>query len=99
MAKVVILVALALIVTSVQCAAACTPVSSATPPACHHHQQAPQANCHELVPATAVQCFAVSVLFSAEPVDVAPISTTGIQAAQSVAPPVLTVPPLTILRI
>jgi hypothetical protein len=98
-AKVVFLVLLALIGSSVQCAAACTPVSSATPPPCHHHKQAPKASCHELVPATTVQFFAVSVLFSAEPVDVAPISATDFQAIQNSFLPVLNVPPLTILRI
>jgi hypothetical protein len=98
-AKVVLLVVLTLIVSSVQCAAACTPVSSATPPPCHHHKQAPTANCHEVVPATTVQFFAVSALFSAEAVDVAPISATDVLAAQNSSSPVLNVRPVTILRI
>jgi hypothetical protein len=98
-AKVVLLVALALIVSSVQCAAACTPVSSATPPSCHHHKQAPKANCHELVPATTVQFFAVSLLFSTEPVEVSPISGTGVQIVRNPHQPILNAPPLTVLRI
>jgi hypothetical protein len=99
-AKVVLLVALALIVSSVQCAAACTPASYGAPqPPCHHHKQAPKASCHELVPATTVQSFVVSMLFSAEPVDAAPVTETRITIAQDPHRSILTVPPLTILRI
>lgn len=71
----VVLVAIVLIVSSVQCAAACTPVPCANPqPPCHHHKQAPSnqktAACsHELVPATTVQSSVASVLFSSESVD------------------------------
>jgi hypothetical protein len=98
-AKVVVLVALALIVSSVQCAAACTPASCAPQPPCHHHKQAPKADCHELVPATTVQSFVVSVLFSAEPVSASPVAGPGIQITQVLYQPVLTGPPLIVLRI
>jgi hypothetical protein len=99
-AKVVLLVALALIVSSIQCAAACTPASYGAPqPPCHHHKQPPKASCHELIPATTNQPFVVSVLFSAEPVDESPISGADIQVLQHASPPILTVPPLTVLRI
>jgi hypothetical protein len=73
-------------------------VSSATPPSCHH-KQAPKANCHELVPATTVQFFAVSLLFSTEPVEVSPISGTGVQIVRNPHQPILNAPPLTVLRI
>jgi hypothetical protein len=98
-AKVVVLVVLALIVSSVQCAAACTPVSSAPQPPCHHHKQAPKASCHELVPATTGQTFVINVLFSIEPVDPSPVSVTSIQITQNPYQPILIVPPLTVLRI
>jgi hypothetical protein len=98
-AKFVLLVALALVVSSVQCAAACTPVSCAPQPPCHHHKQAAKADCHELVPATTVQSFVVSVLFSTEPVDASPVSGPSIQITQDPYQPLLTGPPLTVLRI
>jgi hypothetical protein len=98
-AKVVVLIALALIVSSVQCAAASTPVSCAPQPPCHHHKQSPKADCHELVPATTVQSFVVSILFSTEPVDASPVAGPGIQITQGPYLPVLTGPPLTVLRI
>jgi hypothetical protein len=98
-AKAVLLVAFALIVSSVQCAAACTPASYGAPqPPCHHHKQAPKASCHELVPATTVQSFIVGI-FAAEPVDPAPVAETSILIDQDPHRPILTVPPLTILRI
>ena len=60
------LVALALVISTVECAAACTPSSSAEP-ACHHHKKLPPAPCsHELVPATIVQHVTVDVLISPE---------------------------------
>lgn len=99
MAKVVLLVLLALIVSSVQCAAACTPVSSAPLPPCHHHKQAPKASCHELVPATTVQSFALSVLFFTEPSDAALVSGPSRDISQDPHQPILTVPPLIALRI
>jgi hypothetical protein len=97
--KVVLLLALALIVSSVQCAAACTPVSCAPQPPCHHHKQAPKADCHELIPATTVQAFVVDVLFLAEPVDASPVSGSTIQITQDPYQPVLTGPPIIALRI
>jgi len=97
--KVVVFVAFALIVSSVQCAAACTPVSCAPQPACHHHKQAPKTTCHELVPATTIQSFVVSVLFSTEPVDAAPVSGPSVEVTQNPYQPIPIVPPLTILRI
>ena len=100
MAKFVLLVALALVVSSVQCAAACTPVSCAPQPPCHHHKQAPlKADCHELVPATTVQSFVVSVLFTTEPVDVSPVAAPSIQITHDRYQPFLTGPPHTVLRI
>jgi hypothetical protein len=67
------LIALALVVSSVECAAACTPAACApTQPPCHHHKQAPvqkTAGCHELIPATTVQSFAIGVTFASEPVE------------------------------
>ena len=95
------LLALALVVVSVQCAAASTPAAAAQP-SCHHHKQAPACS-HELVPATIVQSYVASVSFSPEALTPEPI----IQAAaflnaptmQAPSPPGATVPPITILRI
>jgi hypothetical protein len=68
--RLVVLVAVALIVSSVQCAAACTPVSCVDPqPPCHHHKPQPASCSHELVPATNVQSFHAGVVFSLEAVD------------------------------
>jgi hypothetical protein len=100
-------VALMMIVSSVQCAAACTPVVCGDPPApCHHHKQAPAnqktASCaHELVQAIANQS-STGISFSSEPIEIfdsqVPVFST-VQIIQHPSPPGLTVPPLTILRI
>ncbi len=96
-----LLLALALVVGSVQCASACTPAASAQPP-CHHHKQAP-ACAHELVPATIVQSYVASVSFQSEALNPQPIiGATIILTAPSMqdpSPPGPTAPPVTILRI
>jgi hypothetical protein len=107
--RLVVLVAIALIVSSVQCAAACTPVSCVDPqPPCHHHKQAPAnqkpASCaHELVPATIVQSFHADVLFSSEVVDARFISgvlvSLEMPAIRDVSPPGPDSSPPSVLRI
>jgi hypothetical protein len=70
-----VLIALAVLVGSVQCAAACTPVSCVDPqPPCHHHKQAPasqkSAGCtHDLVPAATVQSPLMDVLLESQIVE------------------------------
>jgi hypothetical protein len=95
-----LVVALVLVIGSVQCAAACTPITSAQPP-CHHHKQAPVCR-HELIPATTVQTY-VALEFSPEAVEVpAVIHSMGSLYAgqvQDPSPPGFVVPPLTVLRI
>lgn len=95
------LLALALVVVSVQCAAACTPAAAAPPP-CHHHKQAPACS-HELVPATIVQSYVASVSFSSEALNPEPIvhaaAILNAPTMQDPSPPGATVPPTTILRI
>ncbi len=95
------LLALALVVVSVQCAAACTPIAPAQP-ACHHHKQAPACS-HELVPATIVQSYVASVSFQLEAANPQPIIGATIilnaPSIQAPSPPGATVPPITILRI
>src|ERR1700677_1345598 len=64
------LVALALVLSTVQCASACTPVSARdSQPPCHHHKQAPARCGQELVPATIVQPATHHVSFAAEAVE------------------------------
>lgn len=92
-----LVVALALVIGSVQCAAACTPVACAQPP-CHHHKQSPACT-HELIPATVVQSSVMPVSFSSEAVHTSlvffPLDSRDTSAMQE-SPPI---PPLTILRI
>ena len=70
-----VLIALAVLVGSVQCAAACTPVSCVDPqPPCHHHKQPPAsqktAGCaHDLVPAATVQSSLMFVLVESQIVE------------------------------
>ena len=96
-----VLLALALVVGSVQCASACTPAGAAQPP-CHHHKQAPACS-HELVPATIVQSYVATVSFQSEALNPQPIigltSVLNEPPLQDSSPPGTTVPPLTILRI
>jgi hypothetical protein len=78
-----VLVALALVIGTVQCASACTPISSA----CPHHKQSPP-HCTELVPATPAQPF---VLFLTEAIEtsfsaVAPV-VLDIEAINEESPP------------
>lgn len=70
-----VLIALALVIGTVQCAAACTPISSG----CPHHKHAPPPRCTELIPATPAQPFIVAVQFLTE----------AIKTSFSVAAPVL----------
>ena len=101
-------VALMIIVSSVQCAAACTPIACGDPPPpCHHHKQAPAnqktASCaHELVQAITNQS-STGISFSAEAIEAVFVPgafvRSNIQPIQDPSPPGLTVPPLTILRI
>ena len=101
-------VALMIIVSSVQCAAACTPVACGDPPSpCHHHKQAPAnqktASCaHELVQAVTNQSSA-DIAFSSAPIETSfvpgALVRSNIELIQDPSPPGLTVPPLTILRI
>jgi hypothetical protein len=95
------LVALALVIVSVQCAAACTPVASAQP-SCHHHKQAP-ACAHELVPATIVQTSAMDLSFSAAALPVPMVTQTvasrHVSTLENPSPPLAGVPRLTVLRI
>lgn len=95
------LLALALVVVSVQCAAACTPAAGAQP-ACHHHKQAPACS-HELVPATIVQSSVATVSFQSEALNPEPIIHAAVilHAPQThdPSPPGPTVLPITILRI
>jgi hypothetical protein len=89
-------IALALVVVSVQCAAACTPSAQ---PACPHHKQAPACS-HELVPATIVQSSVADLSFSSEAIH-APIILRAVLffqpcAAQDPSPPDLTLPRFTL---
>ena len=104
-ARTVVLVALALIVSSVQCAAACTPVSCEHPqPPCHHHKPAPanqkSACSHELVPAT-VQPSTISI--SLDTVDAPFIAgvfvSPDLPVVQNQSPPGVTVPLSSVLKI
>ncbi len=95
-----LVIALALVIGSVQCAAACTPVSHAMP-ACHHHKQAPPC-AHELIPATIVQISVITVPLSAEPVHTPDANAQvffPISTSQDPSPPGPLFPPRTILRI
>jgi hypothetical protein len=96
-----LVIALALVVGSVECAAACTPVASAQP-ACHHHKQAPSCT-HELVPATIVQSFVVDLPSSSQALHAPTILLTlapfDAPAFQEHSPPGPTIPQQTILRI
>lgn len=93
------LLALALVVGSVQCAAACTPAAQ---PQCPHHKQAPACS-HELVPATIVQSSVATLSFQSEPVNPAPVirpaAILDTPPMQDPSPPAPTVPSITILRI
>ena len=101
-----VLVAIMLVIVSVQCAAACTPVSGAQP-SCHHHKEAPACK-HELVPAVLVPSVAIGTsLFSkamfSQAID-APVVLLGfvpfdIPAIENPSPPGPPVPLLTVLRI
>lgn len=94
-----LMIALVLVIVSVQCAAACTPVASGQP-ACHHHKQGPACS-HELVPATIVQP-SVALSFSAEPMRIsfaAQILCFHAPAIEDPSPPDPHVPPHTVLRI
>jgi hypothetical protein len=99
------LVALALVVSSVECAAACTPAAGAQP-ACHHHKQAPanqKACSQELVPATIVQASHADLNFSlqvalAAPIMEAPVLFPGSKVVEQ-SPPGGGVPPRIALRI
>jgi len=96
-----VLVAIALVIVSVQCAAACTPVSSAQPP-CHHHHQAPACK-HELVPATIVPSVAIGASFLSHRVDallaVLDLASFDTSAIENPSPPVPPVPLLIVRRI
>ena len=92
------LVALALVVGTVQCVIACTPI-----PCCPHHKQVP-ANCtQELIPAPLVQPLSIQLSFAAEPVAVSLID--GIFASLDVplvhdpSPPGSTAPIPLVLKI
>jgi hypothetical protein len=96
-----LLIALALVVGSVQCAAACTPAMAAQP-TCHHHKQAPSC-AHELIPATIVQSTVIAPSFISESVApqliARPFLAFYATPTHDPSPPGATVPPSTILRI
>ena len=96
-----LLVAIALVIVSVQCAAACTPVACAQP-SCHHHKEAPACK-HELVPATIVPPVVIGTSWSSRAVD-APVvlldfASFDTAAIENLSPPDPPVPLLTVLRI
>jgi hypothetical protein len=96
-----LLIALALVIVSVQCASACTPTAGAQP-ACHHHKRA-AACAHELVPATIVPSAVTDLSFVSEPADPQWAESTFVSFAASTAqdpsPPGASVPRLSVLRI
>jgi hypothetical protein len=96
-----IVIALALVLGSVECAAACTPVASAQPP-CHHHKQAPACS-HELVPATIVPSFVIDPPLPSEAVnpqtDARILISFVTSSNEDPSPPGLNVPPFAVLRI
>jgi hypothetical protein len=96
-----LLVAIALAIVSVECAAACTPVACAQPP-CHHHQQAPACK-HELVPATIVPSVVIGACLSSQAVD-APLVLGNLASfytptIENPSPPGPPAPLLRVLRI
>src|ERR1035438_9471830 len=96
-----LVIVLALVVGSVECAAACTPVASAQPP-CHHHKQAPACT-HELVPATIVQSSVGDLSFSSQafpaPMIFQTVASFDAPAMEEHSPPGPAIPRRTILRI
>jgi hypothetical protein len=92
-------IALVVVIASVQCAAACTPVATAQPP-CHHHKQAPSCS-HELVPATIVPSTVVDVTFSSEAIPLVSLTFASTDTSTPIdpSPPGPPVAPPTILRI
>jgi hypothetical protein len=93
------LIALAVLVSSVQCAAACTPIARGDgQPPCHHHKQAPaspqNAGCaHNLIPAGTVQSSIANVLVEAqivEPFAVGALVHLDIPIFPYPSPPLLT---------
>lgn len=97
-----LLVAFFLVMGSVQCAAACTPVKNALP-ACHHHKQAPACS-HELVPATIVQSSITDPPQLLEAAVIPELISSIVLSSLSTtieepSPPGVTIPPPTILRI
>lgn len=99
----IVLIALIVAVSSVQCVAACTPSQGATPPPCHHHkQQAPPACSHELVPATTVPTYHADITFTAEPVVIASgdlAASVEMPSVQTASPPNRGSDPPSVLRI
>lgn len=96
-----LLVAIALVIVSVQCAVACTPVACAQPP-CHHHQQAPACK-HELVPATIVPPVVIGTSWSSRagdaPIVLLAVASFDTPTIENLSPPGPPVPLLTVLRI
>jgi hypothetical protein len=79
-----VLVALALVIGTVQCAAACTPISSG----CPHHKHAPATRCTELIPATPAQPFALFLTEAVEtPLSAAPPVVIDLEAVDHESPP------------
>ena len=95
------LVAIALVIVSVQCAMACTPVACSQSP-CHHHKQAPACK-HELVPATIAPSVVIGASWSSqaadEPVVLGQLSSFYTPTIENPSPPGGPVPLLTVLRI
>ena len=99
MAKLSLILILAVLAASVQCAAACTPAAM---PHCHHHKQAPKQACsNELVAANPAQAWGAAPGVAYEPLSIEP----GLGAlAPAAMPQALDSPPpggrsLSVLRI
>jgi hypothetical protein len=98
-----LLVALALLIATVQCASACTPVSAVSGGACPHHKQTSPGCNYELAPATAAQPSVITVAFAAEAVEI-PLAGgvqvfLGMPVVEQPSPPGLQRKPPSIFRI
>jgi hypothetical protein len=85
------LVALFVVIATIQCASACVPVATG----CPHHKHTPARCAQELVPATVAQASTILVSFAAEPIGQL---FTRFEARSFDAPPVLSPSPPLISR-
>src|SRR5580698_3242756 len=97
-----LLLALALVTGSVQCAAACTPAASPQP-SCRHHKNAPVVCGHELVPAVINHSSDLHVVIPFEAIEASTIPGIPVLQHASIAkdpsPPGPSLRLMTVLRI